>query len=133
FYSLPIYQRNIKNILYYTPGLTYSGMNWAGSMASMHINGLRSTYIGFFEDGALGTTGDGMTTDSILNTIEDVKVLTTTLPAEYGHSAGGVISVVKKSGTNELHGIASMYGRTRRLQRPAAADAGPTRTPSPGA
>jgi hypothetical protein len=37
FYSLPIYQRNIKNILYYTPGLTYSGMNWAGSMASMHI------------------------------------------------------------------------------------------------
>ena len=116
FYSLPVYQRNIKNILYYTPGLTYSGMNWAGSLSSMHINGLRSGYIGFFEDGALGTTGDGMTTDSILNTIEDVKVLTTTLPAEYGHSAGGVISVVKKSGTNELHGIASMYGRTRRLQ-----------------
>ena len=116
FYSLPIYQRNIKNILYYTPGLTYSGLNWAGSMGSMHINGLRSGYIGFFEDGALGTTGDGMTTDTILNTIEDVKVLTTTLPAEYGHSAGGVISVVKKSGTNDLHGIASMYGRTRRMQ-----------------
>jgi hypothetical protein len=116
FYKLPIYQRNIKNILYYTPGLTYAGMNWAGSMSNMHINGLRSGYIGFFEDGALGTTGDGMTTDSILNTIEDVKVLTTTLPAEYGHSAGGAISVVKKSGTNELHGIASMYGRTRSLQ-----------------
>jgi hypothetical protein len=115
-YALPIYQRNIKNILYYTPGLTYSGLNWAGSLSNMHINGLRSGYIGFFEDGALGTTGDGITTDTILNTIEDVKVLTTTLPAEYGHSAGGAISVVKKSGTNELHGIASMYGRTRRMQ-----------------
>jgi hypothetical protein len=116
FYSLPIYQRNIKNILYYTPGLTYSGVNWAGSMGSMHINGLRSGYIGFTEDGAVGTTGDGITTDTILNTIADVKVLTTTLPAEYGHAAGGLISVVKKSGTNELHGIASMYGRTRRMQ-----------------
>ena len=116
FYSLPIYQRNIKNILYYTPGLTYSGINWAGSLASMHINGLRSQYIGFFEDGMLGTTGDGITTDSIMNTIEDVKVLSTTLPAEYGHSAGGAITVVKKSGTNELHGIASMYGRTRMMQ-----------------
>lgn len=116
FYSLPNYQRNIKGILYFTPGLTYSGLNWTGSMSGMHLNGLRSGYIGFFEDGQLGTIGDGMTTDTILNTIEDVKVLTTTLPAEYGHSAGGAISVVKKTGTNELHGMASMFGRTRRMQ-----------------
>ena len=33
--------------------------------------------------------------------VAEVKVLTTVPPAEYGHSAGGVISVVKKSGTNE--------------------------------
>ncbi len=116
FYSLPNFQRNVKGILYFTPGLTYAGLNWTGSMSGMHLNGLRSRDIGFFEDGQLGTIGDGMTTDSILNTIEDVKVLTTTLPAEYGHSAGGAISVVKKTGTNELHGMASMYGRTRRMQ-----------------
>ena len=41
----------------------------------------------------------------IQNSVEEVKVLTGTLPAEYGHSAGGMITTVKKSGTNELHGI----------------------------
>jgi hypothetical protein len=34
-------------------------------------------------------------------------VLTTALPAEYGHSAGGALVVVKKTGANELHGLAS--------------------------
>ncbi|MGE5567658.1 MAG: TonB-dependent receptor domain-containing protein [Rhodospirillales bacterium] len=116
FYSLPNYQRSVKAILYYTPGLTYSGISWTGSLSGMHLNGLNSGYIGFFEDGQLGTIGDGMTTGTILNTVEDVKVLTTTLPAEFGHSAGGAISVVKKTGTNELHGMFSMFGRTRRLQ-----------------
>jgi hypothetical protein len=48
--------------------------------------------------------------------VAEVKVLTTALPAEYGHSAGGVISAVKKTGTNQLHGLASIYGRTRRMQ-----------------
>jgi hypothetical protein len=115
-YRLPIFQRNVKAILFYTPGLTYNGLAWPGSLGSFHINGLRSGYIGFFEDGQLGTVGDGMATDTILNTIEDIKVLTTTLPAEYGHSAGGAISVVKKSGSNQVHGIASMFGRTRRMQ-----------------
>ena len=38
----------------------------------------------------------------IENSVEEVKVLTGTLPAEYGHSASGVITTVKKSGTNEL-------------------------------
>ena len=96
--------------------MQYGNNTWTGSLGSMHINGLRSGYIGFFEDGQLGTIGDGKTTGTIINTIEDIKVLTTTLPAEYGHSAGGVISVVKKSGTNELHGLLSQYGRTRRMQ-----------------
>ena len=38
------------------------------------------------------------------NSVDEVKVLTGTLPAEYGHSTGGVVTVVKKSGTNSLHG-----------------------------
>jgi outer membrane receptor protein involved in Fe transport len=117
FYRLPNFQRNIKGILFFTPGMTYSGLAYTGNMNNMHINGLRYQYIGVFEDGALGTVGDGMTVDSIENTIAEIKVLTTTLPAEYGHSAGGAISVVKKSGTNELHGIASQFGRTRRMQQ----------------
>ena len=43
-------------------------------------------------------------------------MITTVSPAEYGGGGGGVISVVKKSGTNELHGMASWFGRTRMMQ-----------------
>ena len=46
-----------------------------------------------------------------------MKVLTTVPPAEYGHSAGGVISVAKKSGeSNDIHGMGSFYGRSRMMQ-----------------
>jgi hypothetical protein len=125
FYSMPNYQRNTKAILFYTPSMSFNGLAYTGGLGQMHVNGLPSGYIGVFEDGALGALGGsggsagngaGYSSDTIMNTIEDIKVLTTALPAEYGHSAGGAISVVKKSGTNELHGILSEFGRTRRLQ-----------------
>jgi hypothetical protein len=116
FYDLPNFQRNIKASTFYTPGLTYDGLAYTGGMGNFHLSGLPSNTIGVFEDGALGTIGDGNSVDTIENTIDEIKVLTSTLPAEYGHSAGGAISVVKKSGTNALHGLISEYGRTRRMQ-----------------
>ena len=36
--------------------------------------------------------------------LQEVKVLTSSFSAEYGHNAGGVFNVVTKSGTNQLHG-----------------------------
>ena len=33
-------------------------------------------------------------------------LLTTALPAEYGHSGGGIMNISYKSGTNQLHGLA---------------------------
>jgi hypothetical protein len=116
FYRLPNFQRNIKSSLFYTPGLTYNGQAYTGDMNWAHLDGLLPQDIGMFEDGALATVGDGMTSDTIENTIQEIKVLTSVLPAEYGHSPGGAISVVKKSGTNEVHGLASEYGRVRSMQ-----------------
>ncbi|MBA3440730.1 MAG: hypothetical protein H0T92_12755, partial [Pyrinomonadaceae bacterium] len=43
----------------------------------------------------------------MLDTVEEFKVLTNSLPAEYGQSNGGVISIVTRAGTNEFHG--SLY------------------------
>jgi hypothetical protein len=43
-------------------------------------------------------------------------VLTTALPAEYGHAAGGAIVVVKKTGANEFHGLLSALARTSPMQ-----------------
>ncbi|MFB3830177.1 MAG: carboxypeptidase regulatory-like domain-containing protein [Bryobacteraceae bacterium] len=36
--------------------------------------------------------------------LQEVKVLTSSFSAEYGHNAGGVFNVVTKSGTNDYHG-----------------------------
>jgi Carboxypeptidase regulatory-like domain len=39
-----------------------------------------------------------------LETLGQFKVLTSNPPAEYGHSSGGILNIVTKSGTNQLHG-----------------------------
>ncbi len=49
----------------------------------------------------------GVATNTIMSTtqnaIQEVKLASTVLPAEYGHSAGGMLSATYKSGTNALH------------------------------
>jgi len=105
FYSLPNYQHWTKGVLFYTPGIQHSNQQWPGSLSGWSINGGNSNQIGYFEDGQMATRGDGGTTlNSIAVGVEEVKVLTSVLPAEYGHASSGAISVVKKAGTNLLHG-----------------------------
>jgi hypothetical protein len=118
FYRMPMYQRNAKSIMYLTPGVQVQGSGYSGSLGGFQINGESSGRIGFFEDGMYGVApnNNGYTTDTIQNTIDEIKILTTALPAEYGHSAGGAITVVKKSGTNELHGLVSDFGRYGGMQ-----------------
>ncbi len=117
FYRMPLYQRHVRSILYLTPGINVAGFGWGGSLSGFQISGNSSDRIGLFEDGMYGVqpTG-GNTTDTIQNTIEEIKVLTTALPAEYGHAAGGAIVVVKKTGTNEFHGLLSTLARTSPMQ-----------------
>ncbi|MBI4464493.1 MAG: TonB-dependent receptor, partial [Acidobacteria bacterium] len=47
--------------------------------------------------------------------IREFRVLTNTYSAEYGRSAGGVVSVVSKSGTNQLQGTAFWLTRNDNL------------------
>lgn len=117
-YSMPLYQRHINSTLQLVPGVTESGFAFARNLGAYHVAGQRAGAIGFFEDGVTGNDqmGGTDTVTPIQNSIAEVKVLTTALPAEYGHAAGGVISAVKKTGTNQLHGLASNYGRGRRMQ-----------------
>ncbi len=133
-YDLPLYQRYINSTLNLVPGMTTGGYAYGGDLGAYHLAGQRNGAIGIFEDGVngndqLGGTG---TIKPIQNSVAEVKVLTTVPPAEYGHSAGGVINVVKKSGTNELHGMGSWYGRTRRMQHRLFFDKLRTSDPTPG-
>lgn len=63
-------------------------------------------------------TGSTSTIDAItpsIDAIQEFSVQTGDYGAEYGHSAGGVVSVVIKSGTNQFHGDVFDYLRNDKL------------------
>ena len=99
--TLPIMQRYTWMAMYLMPGVT--------SMNGFHIAGQRDRGIGYTLDGIPGTQPavGGVATNRIVsstaNAVEEVKIASTVLPAEYGHSAGGLLSATYKSGTNRLH------------------------------
>jgi Carboxypeptidase regulatory-like domain/TonB dependent receptor-like, beta-barrel len=133
-YEMPLYQRYINSTLNLVPGMSSGGFAYGGDLGAYHLAGQRSGAIGIFEDGVVGSDPQGgtATIKPLQNSIAEVNVITTVPSAEYGHSAGGVISAVKKSGTNELHGMASWYGRTRNMQHRRYFDRARTSDPSPG-
>ena len=50
-----------------------------------------------------------------LDSIEEFRLLTNTFNAEYGRFSGGIVNVVTKSGTNEIHGSAYEFLRNEKL------------------
>lgn len=101
--KIPVPQKRAIRMLFYYPG--------ASAINGFHVLGQRSGAIGYTMDGINGKEpGIGITggTNEQISTTQDafqeVKVYTTGTPAEFGHSAGGLMSVVFKSGTNEFHG-----------------------------
>lgn len=117
-YKLPNYQRYAASTFNFVPGLTTGGYAYGGGLGSYRVAGQRNTATAAFDDGV--PTNDALSGTNyikpVLNSVEEIKVVTTNVPAEYGHTGAGVLDVVKKSGTNEFHGMASMYGRSRSMQ-----------------
>ncbi|MEO8126580.1 MAG: TonB-dependent receptor [Bryobacteraceae bacterium] len=71
------------------------------------INGGRTIGVEYKVDGITAGTGLGHKVVDITPTMEAVaefKVITNGIAAEYGRLSGGVVEVVTKGGTNELHG-----------------------------
>src|SRR5262245_41576209 len=103
--NLPTPQMKIESMLWYVPGVT-------SQSGSGHAAGGRDRSFVMANDGVsamdpgIGAIGTGKNMSAPEHNVEEVKVNTTTLPAEYGHSAGGIMSVTYKSGGNKLHGVA---------------------------
>jgi hypothetical protein len=135
-YKMPLYQRYVLNTLNFTPGVTMNGYSYGGSLGGFNIAGQRSTGTAVFEDGVFGNdpqSSTGTDIKPVENSVEEVQVVTGTLPAEYGHTTGGVVTVAKKSGTNELHGTGSDLGRTRNMTHRQFFNLYRTSDPQPGA
>ncbi|HXE15076.1 MAG TPA: TonB-dependent receptor [Bryobacteraceae bacterium] len=117
-YKMPLYQRYVLNTLNISPNVTMNGYAYGGSLGGFNVSGLRSSGTTVFEDGVFGNDpvlSTGTDIKPVENSVGEVQLVTGTLPAEYGHTSGGVLTVAKKNGTNEYHGEASALGRTRSM------------------
>ena len=83
-----------------------------GSQFNSRINGgQRMASENFFDGAAFGyASGHQQSQESTppVESVQEVKVITTTYSAQYGHTSGGFIEYTAKSGTNTLRG--SGYG-----------------------
>jgi len=84
-----------------------------GSQFNSRINGgqTRATE-NFFDGAAFGyAEGHQQSQESApsVEAVKEVKVITTTYSAQYGHTSGGFIEYTSKSGTNTLHGSVYEY------------------------
>jgi len=83
-----------------------------GSQFNSRINGgQRMATENFFDGAAFGyASGHQQSQESTppVESVQEVKVITTSYSAQYGHTSGGFIEYTAKSGTNAFHG--SGYG-----------------------
>ncbi len=86
----------------------------AGSQ-SQTISGVFSRYTSYQLDGFNNTRDQHgvQKADVSLDAIAEFSVLSNQFSAEYGQSMSGIVSVITKSGTNDLHGSA-IYVRASR-------------------
>jgi outer membrane receptor protein involved in Fe transport len=128
--SLPVNGRDYQKLIFLAPGVTGSPdqiTDSPGSFGIFSVNGARGRANNFLLDGT--DMNDGYRNDPAINEAGTYGTPATILPveaiaelrvasnfeAEYGRSAGGVINVVTKSGSNQLHGSALEFFRNTDL------------------
>jgi hypothetical protein len=127
--DLPLDGRNFTALLSLTPGVVpimvgqNAGMQGSGGFGAAvaigsdytfpAINGQTGRSNFFLMDGLFnyGTIESTYAIAPIIDAIQEMKVVSHTDNAEYGGVLGGVVNVVTKSGTNEIHGSAWEYVR----------------------
>lgn len=111
--ELPLNGRNALALVMLTPGVksnagpTQSGFGDRGTaLSSISINGGPSGMNNLMLDG--GNNVDsyqmGVNVSPAVDAVQEFKVMANTMSAEFGFTAGGVVNMITKSGTNEFHG-----------------------------
>jgi hypothetical protein len=130
--ELPLNGRNFTGLALLVPGVTRgvygdesSGVsgnsetfrNSESGGAALSVNGLRQQADNYLLDGLDDN-------DSLLNTIlifpnidatQEFKLDTSVAPAQYGRAGGAIVASSIKSGTNDFHGSAFWFYRSRRF------------------
>ncbi len=115
--DLPINGRNFVTLALLVPGVN-TGQPGAGMGGGISIGGTRSEQNSFQLDGVSNTDqwDSGISFRPSIDAIQEFKIEVNNYAAEYGRSAGGQISVVTKSGTNNLHGSIYEFHRNDAFQ-----------------
>lgn len=84
----------------------------------LRINGSRSRSNEFLVDGVtqvIPETRSGQIAAPPPDSVEELKILTSSFSAEYGNSSGGLVNVATKSGTNQVRGVLWEFLRNDKL------------------
>ena len=85
------------------------------SSSQMDVGGNTSTKNDLLLDGAPIQIGPKGSYAPPMDAVQEFSIQQNSVDAEFGHSAGGTMSVSTKSGTNEIHGTAYYFGRNPKL------------------
>ena len=118
--TTPVLGRKFEDLLTLTPGVS---ITQGPDGDEININGQRGIFNnisldgGDYNNGFFGEQmgGQRAAIDITLEAVKEFQITASGANAEFGRSAGGVINVVTKSGTNNWHGAAFEYFRTEGL------------------
>src|SRR5713101_10166375 len=106
--NMPLNGRNVYDLALLMPGVTEVNPTTltANSPGLFSVAGGRTDSVTFLLDGGVN---NNLLSNLVVYTpnpdaIQEFRILTSNYTAEYGRNAGGVVSVVTKSGTNDFHG-----------------------------
>jgi Carboxypeptidase regulatory-like domain len=119
--SLPIIHRNPFLLLTLDPQVTFTSTSgeqspfhhWAGSR--LDVGGGTQLKNDILIDGTPNTWGPKTNYVPAMDAVSELNVQQNATDAEFGHSAGGIVSVQMKSGSNDWHGTAYYFGRNPKL------------------
>ena len=122
--DLPLNGRDTLQLALTQPGVTPQLIGTPGNQNitgfagnGFSVAGGRSNSVTYMLDGGVNNSVSNSTAvvDPNPDTIAEFRILTNNYSAEYGRSNGGVVNVLTKSGTNDIHGTLYDYLRNKDL------------------
>jgi hypothetical protein len=121
----PILGRKFEDLLTLTPGVS---IVQGPDGDEINFNGQRGIFNnisldgGDYNNGFFGEQmgGQRAAIDITLDAVKEFQVVASGANAEFGRTAGGVVNVITKSGTNDVHGSVFYYQRLEALTSPTS-------------
>jgi hypothetical protein len=110
--------RNLYNLIPLAAGVSQQvGCEGCGNNGNLRVNGDRPRNQDYVLDGTTITAPvfGGQAINPAIDSIQEFKIESNSMSAEYGKAGGGVLVAVTKSGTNQFHGSGYEYTRDERL------------------